>query len=69
MSFRKSRIVNIPANKVQEEINNLHGAIHQDDLLQKWFDGLAIDYAQFRGWNNRSVHQEANFPFIKRDSK
>lgn len=69
MSFRKSRIVNIPANKVQDEINNLHGAIHQEDLLQKWFDGLAIDHTQFRGWKNRSVHQEANFVYMKRDNK
>jgi hypothetical protein len=66
MSFRKSRIVNIPANRVQDEINNVHGSIHQDYLLQKWFDGMAIDHRKFRGWVNRSVHQEANFHLIKR---
>lgn len=69
MSFRKSRIVNIPANKVQDEVNNLHGSIHQDDLLQKWFDGMAIDHRKFRGWLNRSVHQEADFHLIKREGK
>lgn len=69
MSFKKSRIVNIPANKVQDEVNNLHGSIHQDDLLQQWFDGLAIDPGKFRGWINHSVHQEADFHLIKREGK
>jgi len=66
MSYRKSRIVNIPANKVQNEVANLHGAVHQDDLLQQWNEGLAIDHARFRGWNNYSVHQETEFKFIRR---
>lgn len=66
MSFRKSRLFNIPANKVQNEVANLHGAVHQDDLLQQWNDGLAIDHSQFGGLNNHSVHQEVEFKFIKR---
>lgn len=69
MSFRKTRIVNIPANKVQDEVNNLHGTIHQDDLLLQWFDGMAIDPSKFRGWINHSVHQEADFHLIKREGK
>ena len=67
MSFMKARLVNIPANKVQNEVNNLHGDVHQDDLLQQWFDGLAIDHTKFRGWINHSVHQEADFHLIKRE--
>ena len=66
MSFRKSRLFNIPANTVQNEVVNLHGAVHQDDLLQQWSDGLAIDHSQFGGLNNHSVHQEVEFKFIKR---
>ena len=69
MSFKKSRIVNIPANMVQNEVNNIHGSIHQNDLLQKWFDGWVIDHKKFRGWLNYSVHQEADFKFIMRDVK
>ena len=69
MSFRKSRIVNIPANRVQDEVNNLHGGIHQDDLLQQWNAGMAIDQGKFRGWVNRSVHQEADFHLIRREGK
>ncbi len=68
MSFTKARIVNIPANKVQSEVDNYHGSIHQDKLLELWLDGKAIDYKKFRGWSNTSVHEEANFNFIKRES-
>jgi hypothetical protein len=67
MSFRKSRLVNIPANIVQSEVSNFHGEVHQDDLLRQWNEGLAIDHTQFRGWNNNSVHQEAEFQFIRRE--
>jgi hypothetical protein len=66
LSFRKSRIVNIPANKVQDEVNNLHGTAHQDDLLRQWLDGMAIDHQKFRGWVNYSVHQQADFHLIRR---
>jgi len=69
MSFRKARIVNIPANKVQDEVNNLHGTTHQDDLLRQWLDGMAIDHRKFRGWVNHSVHQEADFHLIKREGE
>ena len=69
MSFRKARIVNIPVNKVQDEVNNIHGSIHQDDLLQQWLDGMAIDTGKFRGWVNQSVHQEAVLNMIKREGK
>jgi hypothetical protein len=69
MSFRKSRIVNIPANKVQHEVDNLHGKIHQDDLLQQWCEGKAIDHARFRGWVNHSVHEEAEFQLVRREVK
>ena len=69
MSFKKSRIVNIPANKVQNEVNNIHAFIHQDYLLQKWFDGMVIDHSIFRNWINNSVHQEAEFKLIMRNTK
>ena len=69
MSFKKARIVNIPVNKVQDEVNNLHGKVHQDELLQQWVEGLAIDHAKFRGWINHSVHQEADFHLIRRECK
>ncbi len=68
LCFTKSRLVNVPANKIQNEIANQHGSIHQDKLLQLWLDGMIIDYAKLRGLKNNSVHQEVDFSFIKRES-
>ena len=68
LCFAKSRLVNVPANKVQCEVENLHGSIHQDQLLQLWIDGMAIDHSKLRGLMNNSAHQEFDFNFIKRES-
>lgn len=66
LCFAKSKLVNVPANKVQNEIANQCGSIHQDQLLQLWLDGMVIDYANLRGMKNNSVHQEVDFKYIKR---
>lgn len=62
--FEKSCIVNIPCNKVQNEVDNIHGSFHQDALLEKWNNGFKIDFKQFIGINNNSTHQEYIFDFI-----
>ena len=64
--YKKSKIVNIPCNKVQEENKNLCGNIHQDFLLEQWQKGYQMDYQQLYGFNNTSAHQEITFEFIKR---
>jgi hypothetical protein len=69
MCYKKSRLFNIPANKVQNEIENLHGSFHQDDLLNKWENGFAIEHQNLRGWINQSVHEEVELHFIKRQEK
>lgn len=66
MSFKKSRIVNVPVNKVQNEVSNNFGGLHQDELLNKWHAGFAIDTDKLMGFENISAHQEINFEFIKR---
>ena len=67
--YKKSRIVNIPINKVQEDCDNLHGTIHQDYLLDQWNHGMQIDYRSLYGFINESAHQEINLSFIKRHKK
>lgn len=67
VAYKKSRIVNIPINKVQLENNNIYGSIHQDVLLQLWNDGMQIDYKSLYGANNISAHEELTITFIKRD--
>lgn len=66
VGYRKSKIVNIPCNKVQTENKNLHGDMHQDDLLKQWQKGFRMDYRNLYGFNNTGVHQEILFEFKKR---
>jgi hypothetical protein len=66
VAYNKSRIVNIPCNKVQNENKNIHGNRHQDYLLEQWQKGYQMDYRQLYGFNNTSAHQEINFDLLKR---
>lgn len=65
--YKKAKLFNIPCNKVQIEVDNRYGNLHQDYLLEKWNQGLQIDYRKFYGFVNESAHQEVTFEFIKRD--
>jgi hypothetical protein len=67
VGYRKSKIVNIPCNKVQTENKNLYGNVHQDYLLEQWEKGFQMDYRQLYGYVNESAHQEIPFGFIKRE--
>jgi hypothetical protein len=69
VGYKKSKIVNIPCNKVQIENKNIHGRIHQDFLLEQWMKGYQMDYRSLYGFPNISAHQEIPFTFIKRDNK
>jgi hypothetical protein len=66
MSYKKARIVNIPCNKVQNEVDNLHGTFHQDELLNIWQKGQEIDIDPLQGYVNHSVHEEISFKFKER---
>jgi hypothetical protein len=60
--FAKSRIVNIPINRVQSEYENLHGVVHQDELATLWRTGNRIDVSRLDGFRNRSAHEEIDLP-------
>jgi len=66
IAYKKSRIVNIPCNKVQIENKNLYGDLHQDFLLEQWQQGYQMDFRGLYGFMNESAHQEIPFRFIKR---
>jgi len=66
MSYKKARIVNNPCNKVQSEVENLHGTFHQDELLLFWENGKEIDITPLQGYVNKSVHEEIEFSFKER---
>lgn len=65
--YRKSRMVNIPCNKVQTDNANIYGDIHQDELLAKWEQGLRIHYQSLYGMDNKSAHQEVVLNYIERN--
>ena len=67
IGYKKSKIVNIPCNRVQTEINNLSGNIHPDELLAQWQKGYQMDYAKLSGLLNESVHQEMVLPLKRRE--
>jgi hypothetical protein len=56
--YAKSRIINIPYNRVQTDIENLHGAVHQEDMLKAWKEGYRINRRSYYGFVNQSAHQE-----------
>ena len=67
IGYKKSRMVNIPMNRVQTEINNNRsGNIHPDELLAKWQRGYQMDYKKFYGIVNESAHQELALPLTLR---
>lgn len=56
--YEKSRLINIPYNRVQSDVDNIYGSIHQDSLLKMWQDGYQIDIKSYQGFVNQSAHQE-----------
>jgi hypothetical protein len=62
----RSAIVNIPFNRVQCEYNYRHGNVHQDLLLEKWEQGLQMDFRRLYGMNNQSVHEEVPIEYVAR---
>jgi hypothetical protein len=64
--YRKSRLVNVPWNRVQNEFDNVHGEVHQDAMLRHWRAGLRIDTEALRGEGNVSAHQEFPLKLVRR---
>lgn len=56
--YAKSRLINIPYNRVQTDIENLHGSVHQEDMLTMWSEGYRIDRKSYYGIVNESAHEE-----------
>jgi len=64
--YKRSKILNVPINKVQSDVDNIHGSVHQDFLLEQWNQGMQMDYRTLYGLMNESCHQEVPIMFIKR---
>lgn len=67
--FRKSKVLNIPYNRVQTDYENVHGNVHQDDMLKQWERGLRIDRSFYYGFSNTCVHQELPLQLIMAEAE
>lgn len=56
--FHRSKIVNIPMNRVQNEYMNRSAGYDVDDLLREWNDGMRASYSDFFDISNDAVHAE-----------
>jgi hypothetical protein len=66
LCYEKSRLMNIPYNRVQTEIDNIHGSVHQDYLLEQWHAGKQIDRQALYGHINASAHEEVPLRLVHR---
>jgi len=62
--FPESRMVNVPLNRVQNEVPNRHGHLETDELLKMWQRGARIDVSGLDLINVCSVHEEVPLSFI-----
>jgi hypothetical protein len=66
--FDLSKIVNLPYNRVQTDFDNVSGSISTDYLLQKWEEGMAIDYRKMYNYTNTCPHELVPVEFVRRDA-
>lgn len=66
--FRDSALFNVPANRVQDTHPNR--SMHSDPMTLNaaWLAGDEIDPSPFRGYQNRSPHEEVNYILRRRHS-
>jgi hypothetical protein len=62
--FKKSKIFNIPINKVQTVNGNRFGGISAEYLNTKFLEGYSIDLEPLKGFDNISTHQEIELKWI-----
>ena len=66
LCYAESKILNLPINRVQNEVKNLSGNISPEFLLTKWNEGMQLDTAKLRSHIPRSPHEEHVLIFKKR---
>ncbi len=64
--FTTSKVFNIPHNRVQNEVQNIHEGGSENDLLEAWKQGKKIDISKFQNIKNISAHQIVPLEFTNR---
>ena len=67
LCFEQSKIVNIPANRIQD-VSPINNSMEKDpqELLELFEKGYKIDRKPFHQWQNSSAHAECEFMFVQR---
>jgi hypothetical protein len=63
--FQKAKIINIPANRVGQFVNNRVGNISVDFLNDQYLKGLRINLKPFCGIQANAVHCELEYSWLK----
>ncbi len=66
--FDLSCIVNIPANRVQNDVQNPCGDSSTREMLEKWQQGYRIAVERIYGVLNASVHEDIVFEYVKKQA-
>lgn len=67
LCFQRSKIVNLPINRVQNENKNISGYVSTKYLLEKWSQGLSLDWRIFLNHTPISTHEELPVNFKVRN--
>lgn len=62
--YAHSRLVNIPANCVQNEKNNQSAGLDPEEMRSQWENGLRVDINKLSNINTKGVHEEISLPLI-----
>lgn len=66
--YAKSRIVNVPSNRVQNDNDNIHMGVDPRYLLEQWEAGYQLDYERLFGMSNTAAHEEIVLPLVRRSA-
>lgn len=66
LCFERSRMVNLPLNKVNHSTNRFTDSYTAQELLEHFLAGQKIDIAQIAGIKNRSPHIDHEIAFVLR---
>lgn len=67
--YRKSKIVNLPLNLVNDKQLRKIGSYTVEQLLEKFTQGFKLDIGPLHELQNRSAHVDMEVSFIPRDSQ
>lgn len=65
--YTESKIINLPINRVQNEVLNSSGSISPEFLLEQWNKGMMLDTSMFDDHIPESPHEEHPVRFKKRE--